>query len=64
MCYKFVKKNRNKKYDWSDKTKVIIELDSNEATIDDLIEVFESFLKACGYVLPVNARIDLVYDEE
>jgi len=35
-----------------------------ESSLADLLEAFEGFLKASGYHIPENSRIDIVQDEE
>mgnify|MGYP001551296587 CR=1 FL=1 len=37
---------------------------SDEASLPDLLEAFEYFLKASGYHLKENSYIDIVQDEE
>lgn len=44
-----------------DRTDVLLQTD-NEASIDDLLEMFEEFLLACGYSF--RGHFDLVEDDD
>lgn len=59
MSYKFIKtKSEDNQFD---KTNVTIELPHNEVSLDDMFELFEDFLKACGFNL--KGRVDIIEDE-
>jgi len=55
MAYKFIKtKDSNNEFDISD---VVIEIESNELTIDDLLKEFQCFLMACGFGFRENEEL-------
>ena len=37
---------------------------ADESSLPDILEAFEGFLKASGYSIPENSRIDIVQDDE
>ena len=37
---------------------------ADEASLPDILEAFEKFLKASGYHIPENSYIDVVQDDE
>ena len=60
MSYKFIKTHDpENKHDITD---VIIETTHNELSIPDLLEVFEEFLKASGFVF--KGHIDIVESDD
>jgi hypothetical protein len=59
MSYKFIKTlDESNNFD---KTNVTIELPHNEQCLDDLLEAFQDFLKACGFAID---KIEAVKDEQ
>jgi len=43
-------------------TKVTIDVMEKDLSRDDLLEVFEGFIKAIGYRIDTNERLDIVPD--
>ncbi len=60
--YKFIKiKNEKNQYDITD---VIIQTKNNDASLNDLFEVFKSFLLGCGYIIKQTEEVQLVDIEQ
>jgi hypothetical protein len=44
-------------------TKVVIEL-HDDSTLDEILEEFQNFLRACGYIIEYNKVLDLRDNDE
>ena len=53
---KFIKTDR---YANQDRTKIEMEV-HDECTLDEVLEEFQNFLRACGYVIEYNKVLDIV----
>jgi hypothetical protein len=62
MSYKFTWKNEYKDFDVVPCKKVEMRF-ADHVTIDEFLEEVTKFMKACGYYINNNQRIELVYDE-
>lgn len=57
---KFIKTER---YAYQDRIKIEMEV-HDESTLDEVLEEFQNFLRACGYVIDYNKVLDLVNMDE
>ena len=57
---KFIKEDR---YANQNRTKIEMEV-HDESTLDEILEEFQNFLRACGYVIEYNKVLDLVDMDE
>lgn len=57
---KFIKEDR---YANQNRTKIEMEV-HDESTLDEVLEEFTNFLRACGYVIEYNKVLDLVNTDE
>lgn len=57
---KFIKEDR---YANQNRTKIEMEV-HDESTLDEILEEFQNFLRACGYVIEYNKVIALVNMDE
>jgi hypothetical protein len=61
MAYIFKKiRDEGNEFDISD---VEFKVDSNDVTIEDLLEQFQLFLSACHFILPNNAQLDFIEED-
>lgn len=57
---KFIKSER---YANQDRTKIEMEV-HDESTLDEVLEEFQNFLRACGYVIDYNKVLTLIDMDE
>lgn len=57
---KFIKEDR---YANQNRTRIEVEV-HDESTLDEVLEEFQNFLRACGYVIEYNKVLDLVNTDE
>jgi hypothetical protein len=57
---KFIKEDR---YANQNRTKIEMEV-HDESTLDEILDEFQNFLRACGYVIEYNKVLDLVDMDE
>ena len=57
---KFIKEDR---YANQNRTKIEMEV-HDESTLDEILDEFQNFLRACGYVIEYNKTLDLVNIDE